>query len=125
MRVSASTECGKRDDVEGAFVCGLQHYGRGDTRLEGFLPAQCAEAPLVARLEAGELELGARRDEVVATASGELEELGGHAGTDHVQAAVLPVGVAAAVAEEAGERVERAGLEVGAEDVAGGGLGCG
>jgi hypothetical protein len=40
-------------------------------------------------------------------------------------AAVVLIGVAAAVAEEAGQRVEGAGLELGAEDVAGGGLGRG
>jgi len=34
-------------------------------------------------------------------------------------AAVVLIGVAAAVAEEAGQRVEGAGLELGAEDVAG------
>lgn len=41
------------------------HLGRAVV-VEGFLPAEDAEAPLVARLEAGEGELGAWGDQVVA-----------------------------------------------------------
>jgi hypothetical protein len=42
----------------------------------------------------------------------EFQELGGHSRTDDVQTTVVLVGITAAVAEEPGERVERAGLEI-------------
>jgi len=115
VRVGAGAELLERDDIERAFVRGLQHHGRGDACRERFFPAQRAEAPVVAGLEAWETELRARGDQVVAAAPGEFEELGGHAGADDVQAAVVLVGVAAAVAEEPCERIEGAGLEVGAD----------
>ena len=50
MGVGAGAELRERDDVERAFVRGLQHDGRGEARLKGFLPARRAQAPLVARL---------------------------------------------------------------------------
>ena len=64
-----------------------------------------------------EAELGVRRRQVVADRRGEVQELGGDPGAHGVHADVLGAGVAAAVAVEAGERIEVAGLELFAEDV--------
>ena len=89
----------------------------GGAGFPGFLPALGAEAPAVAGVEAGEAELGARGGEVVAAGAGEGEEVVGDADADGVAAAVGGAGVAAAVAEEAGHRVEGAGLQRLAEDV--------
>jgi len=50
MGVGAGAELRERDDVERAFVRGLQHDGRGEAGVERLFPAQRAQAPLVARL---------------------------------------------------------------------------
>ena len=100
MGVSVGAKLLERDDGEGPFMGGLQHDGRGDARLERLFPAHCAEAPLVARLEAREIELRPRRREVVAVAARKFQELRRESHTDDVQAAVVLVGVTAAVAEE-------------------------
>jgi hypothetical protein len=59
-----------------------------------------------------------RRGEIVPTRLGELEELGVHDHADGVDAYVAGTRVAAAVTEEARERVHTAGLQFATEDVA-------
>ena len=89
----------------------------GDPRFERLLPATCAEAPPVARLETGEPELRLRCREVVADCGAEREELLGHHRADGVDAGVLAARPAAAVPPEAGHGVEPAWLERVAEHV--------
>ena len=103
--------------LQGGRVGRRQHDRRRHPGLERLLPARGAQAPLVAGLQSREAELGVRRRQVVADRGREGQELRGDPGADRVHAHVLGAGVAAAVAVEAGQRVEVAGLELFAEDV--------
>ena len=80
-------------------------------------PSGGAEAPAVARARPGKPYSGRGVERSLPRCAREVEELGGHPDADGVPAAVLGAGVAAAVAEEAGQRVERAGLQRLAQDV--------
>ncbi len=91
------------DPFEREDVGRLEDHLRGVPGLVGLLPTRGAEAPAVSRQETG--EPGARRRQVVAGLSRELEELGGHHGAHGVDAHVVGTGVAAAVPVEAGERI--------------------
>ena len=85
--------------------------------LERLAPARGAQAPAIAGLEPGKIEIGLRRREVVAARLGEGEELRRHLDADRVQPDILGSGVTAAGAEEAGQRPLRAALERLAIDV--------
>src|SRR6266404_5310211 len=85
--------------------------------IERLLPAAGAQAPAVARFEPGEAVLRQGRAEVVAVRLGEGEELRRHDHTDGVQADILAAGIAASVTVEAGQGLERAGLQRAAQDV--------
>src|SRR5262249_55192438 len=73
-------EIGERAMIERALVGGAQHHARRLARLERLLPARCAQAPAVARLEAAEAELRHRRRQIVAARFGEREKSGGGGG---------------------------------------------
>ena len=107
------------DELQRRFVRCFQHDSRRGIGLKGFLPAGGAQAPLVAVLEAGKSELRARRAQVVAAAFGKFEKLVCHFRADDVHSSITRAGAAAAVPMPAGERIERAGNENGADDVAG------
>ena len=107
------------DELKGGDVGGFEDDGAGFAGFEGLFPAGDADAPAVARVQAGEGPLGAGGDEIVSDFDLVLEELLGQDGADEVQAAVLRAGVAAAVAVEAGEGCGGAVLEFGSEDVLG------
>src|SRR5437660_4670673 len=113
-------EIGERAVVERAFVRSAQHHVGGLARLERFLPTRRAQAPAVARLEAGKAELRHRRRKIIAAGFGKGEEIGGHDDTNRVAADVLARRVAAAVAKEARHWFYRADFEPLAEHVAGG-----
>lgn len=110
-------EQGERHDFEGARVGGGKGHWCRDPCEQRFLPTGGAHAPAVAGLQAGEIVVGHRRGEVVAGGAAEGEKLGGDLDAHGVAAVVVGAGVAMAVAEKAGERIERAGLERAAEDV--------
>ena len=74
---------------------------RGVSCIVGFLPAEGAEAPAVASLEAGEAEFRVWRAEVIASRFWEGEELIRHNGTDDMGAFILEIGMAEPIAEEA------------------------
>src|ERR1043165_9477906 len=97
----------ERHDVEGDGVRGLEHDLGRSAGIERLLPAAGAQAPAIARLEAGKAVLRHGSREVVALGLGEGEELGGHDHTDRMQADILAAGVAATVTIEAGHGVER------------------
>src|SRR5262245_46028382 len=104
-------EISERAMLERAFVRGAQDHARRLARREGLLPARRAQAPAVAGLEPAEAELRDRRGKIVAGGFGEREKFDGHDGTNRVAADVLLRGIAAAVAEEAGHRLDRADFE--------------
>ena len=106
-----------RDELERRGVRRLEHDRRSDARLERLRPALGDDAPAVAGLEAREQPLRLRGHEVVPARAGEREELLGHDRADDVDADVAGAGPAVAVAIEPGHRVERARLEIAAEDV--------
>jgi len=110
-------EVGERAVIERALVGGAQHDARRLARLERLGPARRAQAPAVAGLEAGEAELRHRRRQIVAGGFGEFEERGGGDDANRMAAAVIRAGVAAAVAVEAGHRLDRAVFERAAEHV--------
>ena len=95
----------------------LQHDLRRDVGVEGLLPAAGAQAPAVARLQAGEAILRHWRTEIVAGGLREGEELGRHHDADRVEADILAAGVAATVAVEAGHGLMRARLQGPAQHV--------
>src|SRR5580692_11748391 len=106
LRYGVGDQVAQLHPLEGGGMGGLEHDGRCHPRLEGLLPARCAQAPLVARLEPVEAELGMRGREVVADGGGEGQEVRRDPGADGVHAQVFGAGVATAVAVEAGQRVE-------------------
>jgi hypothetical protein len=79
--------------------------------LVGKLPVLDADAPTVARLQAGKAPLGAGRDKVIAERSLVEEELFVHQNADGMLADIVGAGIAFAVAVETGERVRAAGLQ--------------
>ena len=98
---------------------GAQHDVRCVAGFQRLLPARRAQAPAVRRLQPVETEFRMRGGQVVAGALAEGEEIVGHHRADRVAADVLGRGVAAAVAEEAGQRADGATLQHAAEHVAG------
>ena len=106
------------DEFQRGDVGGFKVDGWRDTGIEGFLPAQHTQAPLVAGLEAGEVIFWVRRDQVIAHHLGENQKILGHAGTHGVNADIICAGVAAAIAEEAGERVIAAIFQLSAQYIA-------
>src|SRR5579883_29714 len=107
----------ERDDLQGDGVGRLEHDLRRRAGIERLLPARGAEAPAVAGLQPGEAVLREGCAEVVAGLLRERQELRRHDAANRVQAKVLLAGVAAAVAIEPGDRVDRAGSERPAQDV--------
>src|SRR6185503_4423304 len=99
----------ERNDLQGHRMGGLEHHLGGAAGIERLLPARRAQAPAVARLEAGEAVLRHRRREVVAPGFREGEELRRHDDANRVQAHVLAAGVATGIAIEAGQRLSRTG----------------
>ena len=85
--------------------------------LAGLQPPRQAETPAVALGQAGELEFGTRRDEVVPLPATVREELVGDDRTDLVSAGVAREVPTAPVAQVARLRVAAARRERAAEDV--------
>src|SRR5262245_21442361 len=96
--------------------------GEDDTRrgpgLERFAQARGAQAPAIAGLQPWEVEVRLRRREIVAARLGEGQELRRDFDADRMQPEILRAGMAAAGAEETGERPLRAALQRLAIDVA-------
>lgn len=107
----------ERNDVGSAFVCGGEDDETRRTVEMGPQPVRRGNAPSIARGKTGEAILGNSGDEVVADLSLMFKELGGHDGTDRVAAEIFWAGRAATVAEESGERIETARLQLAAQDV--------
>src|SRR5258708_33488636 len=105
------------NDLEGVLVGGFEDDGAGCSGLLDLQPAGGADAPAVARLEAGEAELGHGRGEVVAEGLGGGEKRGVDDAANGVYAEIVAAGVAAAVAVEAGHGFTATGVEGLTEDV--------
>jgi hypothetical protein len=105
------------DDIEGVLVGGFEDDGAGSAGALDLEPSGGADAPAVACLEAGKAVLGHGRGEIVAETGGLGQEGVGDDAADGVHAEIVRAGVAAAIAEEAGEGVGAAGFQGLAEDV--------
>jgi len=81
-----------------------QDHARGLACLEGFLPARRAQAPAVARLQAGKAEFRQGSRKVIAPGFGKTQKGVAHHRADRVAADILGAGVATAVAEKASQR---------------------
>ena len=90
---------------------GVEPHHGGAALVMGLKKARGAEAPLIARFQAGKLEFRVRRAEVVADILGKGQKFSGHHRADRMAAVVRVAGVAMAVAEKAGERLGRAGFQ--------------
>lgn len=97
----------------------FQDDGRSTVALQALHPAAQTEAPAVAFLQSGELELGTRGGEVVAHRLGVDEEFRRHDGADGVHSGIRAGGIAASIAEKSGHGAGGAGREIGSEDVVG------
>src|ERR1700738_3141366 len=107
------------DDLQGRLV-GCRQPDLGCLAgLERLFPALRAEAPAVARLEAGEAEFGHRGREIVAGRARERQEVGIDFCAHSVQPQIFGPGVAAAVAIKSGHWLGAAFGGRFAEDVAG------
>src|SRR5258708_2330336 len=107
----------ERDVLEDVLVRGFEHHLRRHAGLVRLDPAQHVQAPPVPGLEALEAHLRARRGEIVAARTAELEKLRGRLDADQVRDPIHVVRRAASVAEEPGERRVAAGEQGPAEDV--------
>ena len=96
----------------------LENHARRHAGLQRLTPARGAEAPAVARLKSGEIEVWLRGGEVVASCLGEGKELRRDLDADCVQPEIVRARMAAAGAIEAGQRPLRATLQRLTEDVA-------
>ena len=77
----------------------------GDAHLPSFLPSGSTQAPLIARLEPRESELGARRDQVITSIETVLQELSRDRNADRMHPAIHWTSVTAPVTKETGQRV--------------------
>ena len=90
-------------------------YQRGSLQ-----PAQHAQAPLIARPQAGEIPFRDWRTQIVAMFAAEFEEGFGHDDAYHMGAFIVGIGLAAAIPEKTGQWLERARDNRLAENIAGG-----
>ena len=97
----------------------VQLHGHHYARVVSFLPAQGAEAPAVARFQAGKLVFRAGGGKVVAAALCEFQELLGHDRADYVATTIGGAGVTNTVAKVAGYGVGTAADEWFSENVVG------
>ena len=107
----------ERHDAQRCRMGGFEHDLRGGVAVERFLPAGGAQAPAVAGLQAGKAILRQGGAEIVAVGLGKGQERRGRDHADRVQADILGAGIAAAVAIEAGDRLDGAGLQRAAQDI--------
>jgi hypothetical protein len=94
-----------------------EYHGTGGSGSECLPPSGSAHAPLISRIESRESVVGHRRSKVIAVVGAEGEELGRDAAAHHVHAGIVTTILATAGAVEAGNRIVRAGLELGPEHV--------
>lgn len=102
----------ERDDRGGFEV----HLGSASV-IEGFLPAEDAEAPGVAGFQAGKGKLRSWSAEVVPAVLAELQKLGGELGADAVESLITGSGPATTIAKESGHGIKRAGGEFPAQNI--------
>jgi hypothetical protein len=103
---------------EGGFVGGFQNHTGGAACIEGIAPTAGTETPAIAGFEAGESV--AWGGQIVALVAGVGKKRRSDLGANHVNTEILGAGFAAAVAQEAGHGIGATGLELGAENIAGG-----
>ena len=101
-----SFEVSAVDKFQGYDRGGSQDDPRCASGIEGFLPAEDAEAPVVSGLESRERVDGHGSAQVVALGFAILQEFIGHYGADAVEPSVTGAGAARAVAVKARQGIE-------------------
>lgn len=96
---------------------GFQNDRWRNSCFKGLFPAQGAEAPFIAGLEAGKLIIGDGGDQVITPGFGKSQKFLGHHCANDVPAGILRAGMAVAVPVKAGHRIGAARLEGRAEYV--------
>src|ERR1700728_1816372 len=86
----------QRNEFERGDVGARENHGRSHAGVERLFPPRHAEAPAVARFEAGKLILWNRRAQVVAHRAAEGEEFGGDLDANGVETVVAGAGAAIA-----------------------------
>ena len=112
-----SLERGEGNHIQGTLVGRCEHHRRSNPVVVGAEPIQSRDTPAVPGNQALETKLWHRRREIVADAALMVEELLGHDRAHRVAAVIVGPGVTRPVAEEAGERIFPARLEIGAEHI--------
>src|SRR5579864_4116119 len=107
----------ERAIVERAQMRRAQDDARRALGFERLLPARRAEAPAIARDEAGKAISRHRRREIVADRFREGQEFCGRDDADRVAADIIRTGIATAIAIKPGHRMKRAILQHAAEHV--------
>ena len=108
----------ERHDVERSFVGGCQDNRSGYPVEMGPQPIPSGDAPSVAGMQPREAVARHRSDEVIADPALVIKEFTGHHCADRVTATIIRTGRAGAIPQPSGQRINAAGLEFGAEDVA-------
>lgn len=107
----------QRDDLEGLLVGSREYDGASHSLVGSVFPCLGADAPPVARREAGEPVLGHRRDQIVPLGARELQEPLGDQAANGMQAPVVAVSIAAAIPVPSRQGVGRASLQLGPKNV--------
>src|SRR5947207_15337324 len=89
----------------------FQDHRRSNARFERLLPAFHAEAPPIARQQAGKTKMRRRRGKIVSACSTEGQKLRGHLGAYDVNPDILAAGIAATVTKKTGQRIGAARFE--------------
>ena len=101
----------QRDHIERPLVRCFEVHRTCCTRFGRCSPRCCANAPLVARFQAGEVEMRGSRHEIVAGILGKMEEVFVHDATHRVHPTIVLVRVAAPITVPSREWVDRAWFE--------------
>ncbi len=94
-----------------------EHHRCGNPVSVRHQPVTGGDTPTVAGFQAGEVVLRHRDDEVVADGGLMVEKFVGDHGADGVASEVFGCGLACAITKPAGDWIDAARLEIGADDV--------
>ena len=95
----------------------FQIDGRGAASLKGRFPTGHANAPAVARFQAGESPFRHWRDQIVSIEHGKIEEFLSHLDTNGVKPYVVGTGAAIPVAIKSCERIATTATQFSAENI--------
>lgn len=96
---------------------GGEIHARGLSGLVGFLPAEHAQAPVIARLKSGKAVHRGGRGKIVPLRFREGQEFRRHLRADGMQTDVARACITAAIPIKTGHRFQAAGFERGAQNI--------